>query len=162
MCSCSTATQQQDGSSSLSSTTTLLMTMAHLPHFTLPSTRHSRCSINGIITISHTWERLLKCHPPCQCPPKMTDPQLRPLFLSWPHVQLIEEVRAARVQTGPTWFQWRKCTVCVCHLGSFPKLILFSQLWNILFFQFQNLLMLKKKGRKEEKSNQPSSGLRNK
>lgn len=34
--------------------------------------------------------------------------------------------------------------LCGCHLGSFSNLILFSQLWNILFFQFQNLLMLKK------------------
>lgn len=29
------------------------------------------------------------------------------------------------------------------YLGSFPKQILFFRLWNILFFQFHNLLMLK-------------------
>lgn len=59
-------------------------------------------------------------------------------------VQVTEQVPTARAQTALTLFQCKKCTVCGCHLGAFPKLILFSQLWNILFFQFQNLLMLKR------------------
>lgn len=139
------APQRQGWSSSLTSTPMILVTMAYFPHFTLLSTQHSRCSANGIIPIMHTWECLLKCYAPCQCPPKMTDPRSRPITCLM--YQLREQVPTARARMVLTLFQCKKCTVCGHHLGSFPKLILLSQLWNILFFQFQNLLMLKKKER---------------
>lgn len=83
--------------------------------------------------------------------PSRDDPQR----LCLPRVQLLEQVPTARARKVLTLFQCKKHRVCGHHLGLFPKLILLSRLWNILFFQFQNLLMLKKK----EKSNQPSSGL---